>query len=233
MADWKKLHQVMLNLFEPPEANRKMLVLRRWERSGVKGFHVLTRKLCEAPNKEAFHDLFAEALAAGVFLRNGFGVTFLKAPEPDMRVEDNDYRLFVEVKRIREDYEKTKKIEKKMRRCVDEEKLAIYGTVQDVQKGGEKIKSVVQEALRQLVEGELNLVFLWIDKRLWEELEFLEAMKYVQEEIRGDRKRYSKLSGLIYRPPWWSSMQPHFYFWKNPAETMIDEELARRLDKVR
>lgn len=233
MANGQKLHQVIFNLFEPSEANRRMSVLRQLESAGAKALEVLTKKLVQAANKKEFYDLFAEALAAGVFLRNRFHVTFLKSPGPDVRVEHNDYRLFVEVKRIREDYEKTNKMERKMRRCLDEGKLAIYGTVEDVQKGAEKIKSVVQEALRQLVKGELNLVFLWIDKRLWEEWEFLEAMKYIQEEICGDPKRYSKISGLIYRPPWWSSTQPRFYFWKNPADTMIDGELARRLENLR
>jgi len=230
MGDWEKLGQVVTSLFEPAEANRKTLVLKQLERSGVKGFEVVTRKLLRAADREAFDDLFTEAQMALVFLRNGFGVTFLKPPKPDTRVEANHCFFFVEVKRIREDYEEAEETDRKFRQAAKEGKLADYG---DVEAGAAKVLGVVQAGLKQLVEGEINLIFVWTERSSWEEVEFLQLMEYVEKEIRSDYQRYASLSGLIYR-----TMSIHlpdrrqFYFWKHPADTMLDEELARRLENL-
>lgn len=230
MVNWVDVHQAVANLFQGREASHKMSVLRGLEASGVKGLEVLTKKLIQAADIEPFEDLFTEALVAAVFLRNGFGVAFLKAPRPDMRVEANGQAVFVEVKRIREDQEEARAIEKKMREALKSGMLVEYG---DMNRAIEKILSCVQDALPQLAPGRINLVFLWADRSSWEELEFLLAMPYPEEEIYRERRRYPNLSGLIYRSPWVPAGNgQQFYFWKNPADRRIGEELARRLENL-
>ena len=229
MRNRESLDQIITNLFEPAEVYHRMSVLTRLE-SGVKGFEVLTKKLVQAADREAFDDLFTEALVATVFLNNGFDVTFLNPPKPDMRVDANHYFLFVEVKRIREDYREAKEIEKKMKQAATEGKLAEYG---NVEAGAAKILGVVQAALPQLVKGEINLIFVWTEKSSWEEWEFLQSMEYVEEEICRDHQRYARVSGLIYRTRWIHlTDRRQFYFWQHPEGTMLDEELTRRLENL-
>lgn len=228
MVDWVKLDQAIASLFQGCEAANRVSVLRGLEASGVKGLQVMTKELLRALDREAFDDLFAEAQVAAVFLRNGFRVTFLKPPKPDLRVEADDYLLFVEVKRIREDYEEAEEIEKKMRQAAN--KLVEYG---DVNRGIDKILSCIQDALSQLVPGEINLVFLWAQRSSWEEWEFLLAMDDIEKEIYRDHQRYASLSGLIYRSRWIRlTNRRQFYFWKHPAGTTLDEGLTRRLENL-
>jgi len=187
----------------------------------------LTKKVSQ---REGFWDIWSEGKAALILASNGFRVTIYPCGPGGVDLEAfwQHTRFFVEVSRFREDDETSDKLAEG--EAIDGEELLVnYGRGE---KDVEAVHSKIVDKVTQLPEGDIGLVFLSSDNVRIEDIEFKQAVRYLEEQVIENRT-CTRLSGVLFDRGWvrWCDGQPkRFYLWCNPSsDRPIDGALHNKL----
>ena len=180
------------------------------------------------PQREQFWDIRLEGNTALILALNEFEVTFYPCGPRgvDLEVLWQGYRLFIEVSRFREDYDTRAKLEKG-----DEidglELLVPYGRGE---KDVEAFHSKILDEAAQLPGDGIGLVILRSDNCRIEDIEYEQAVRYLEEQVL-QNDTLERLSGVLFdRGVVLFSSGKRSYLWRNPrAGRRIDDKLCKRL----
>jgi hypothetical protein len=205
------------------------ILLDELKRRGVNNLDTFEAKLASyIPQREQFWDIQLEGKTALIFALNTFRATFYPGglKGADLEVLWQDYRLFVEVSRFREDYDTKAKLEKG-EEIGGQELLVPYGRGEkDVEAFHNKI--IVEAA--QLPRDGIGLVILRSDNCRIEDFEYEQAAEYLEEQVL-QNETLKRLSGVLFDSGVvLFSNGNRFYLWRNPqAERCIDNKLCKKL----
>jgi hypothetical protein len=204
-------------------------LLDELKRRGVNNLERFEAKLAlYILQREQFGDTILEGNTAMIFALNEFRVTFYPygTKGVDLKVLWQGYSLFVEVSRFREDYDTKAKIEKGGE-IGGLEMLVPYGRGE---KDVETFHSKILDEAAQLPEGGIGLVILRSDNCRIEDIEYEQAVGYLEEQVlQNDTLR--RLSGVLFDSgQMLLSSGKRSYLWCNPrAERRIDDKLCKKL----
>ena len=194
------------------------------QKSDVYDIDIFTRKLkARVDNKEAYSDILREGRFAFILARSGFSkITFMKEIKscrlPDIKAEYSRQTIYFEIKRRRPNI--------KDEWAEESEAFAISPD------STENVISIIQNKLRQLIEGEINILVLWSDTISLDKIEVMEAFKYIQQEIESNPESYKRLSGLLITNGGFSipSMKQCRLFRNDTASKPLSPRIAKKLD---
>jgi hypothetical protein len=145
----------------------------------------LTDRVCD---KDAYLDILMEGRIALILAKNAFSeITFIREEEnrslPDLKANWNRSTVYFEVTRKRPGAE--------------DEQFSQSGAHFVERAKTENISVRIQEKLKQLKSGEINVVVYCSETVRIGTPDIQEAFKYIQQEICNDPERYKKLSGIL------------------------------------
>lgn len=181
-----------------------------------------------------FWDIWTEGKAALILASNGLGVKiYPNGPGGvDLEASWQHSRFFVEVSRFREDDETSDKLAEG--EAIDGEELLVnYGRGE---KDVEAVHSKIVDKVTQLPEGDIGLVFLLSDNVRIEDIEFEQAVCYLEEQVIENRT-CTRLSGVLFDRGWvrrCDGQPKRFYLWRNPNPNRpIDDTLYNKLNGLK
>jgi len=194
------------------------------QKSDIDGMDIFTRKLnARVGDEEAYSDILREGRFAFILARSGFSkITFIKEERnrrlPDIRTKYNKQTIYFEIKRRRPNI-KDEWAEQSEAFAISPDRT-------------ENVISIIQSKLRQLIEGEINILVLWSDTVSLEKIEVMEAFKYIQQEIESNPESYKRLSGLLITNGGFSipSMKQCYLFKNDTAFKPLSPRIAKKLD---
>ncbi len=225
----KLIYSMEKHHYTKEEINRISSLLKELKRSGVNNLDKYEAKLTlSIPQREYFWDTRLEGDMALIFALNGFRATFYPCGPRgvDLELLWQGYRLFVEVSRFREDYATKAKL-KKGDETDGLELLVPYGRGE---KDVEAFHSKILDEAAQLPSDGIGLVILRSDNCRMEDIEYEQAVKYLEEQVL-QNDTLLRLSGVLFDSGVvLLSSGKRSYLWRNPqAERQIEDKLGNKL----
>lgn len=166
------------------------------QQRGVQGLGRFVRKLSDnlgnKDNSEDFYesylDIRKEGRFAQILVRNGFKKVEIEYTKkgPDVKTRYNRRTIYFEITRKRENEEDE---------AIHQSKDGV-GWISPYRL--ENILSTIQGKLKQLKDGELNIVVIWSDTMSFGTRGFEEAVKFIQQEIDTATGAYRRMSGILF-----------------------------------
>lgn len=190
-------------------------------KGGVKATGAFTKKLSDTiPNKQDYMDIFVEGQFAVTLAKNGFAEIMLECRDegPDIEANYNHQTICFEVTR---------------RRYEEDEWAESFEPNHVKPDSSQRIVSKIQDKLKQLQDGEINIVVFWSSTMKVTAGEISTAFSDIQHEIDADPKLYRKLSGILftemegYDIP---SLKQYYLFKNNKTLKPIGIRLAKKLE---
>jgi len=173
-------------------------------------------------SEKGYLDILKEGRFAKILARNGFKeieIEYCKEG-PDIKAKYNKRTIYFEIARKRENER-----EQKLQERGEAGFFLPYRT--------DNIISAIQEKLKQLQSGELNIVVLWSDTVRLGLLEIKEAIKYIQREIKAEPEKYKELSGVLFTDGTDTATLKQFHLFKNDkASKQLPDRLIKKLGKL-
>jgi hypothetical protein len=199
----------------------------------VKGLDSFMRKLSNnLGNKdngegyyESYLDILKEGRLAKILARNGFKQIEIEYADkgPDVKALYNRYTVYFEI---------TRKRENKEDEAIHLSKDGV-GWISPYRL--ENILSTIRDKLRQLVDGQLNVVVIWSDTISLDTRDFEEAVKLIQKEIDSAPETYRRMSGILFTTgvsyPNGTPKQFHL-FSNDKADARLPNNLANKLQSM-
>ena len=169
--------------------SRAVEIVNELQQRGVQGLGKFVGKLSKRlGNKEEYLDILKEGRFARTLARNRFKQIEIEHTKkgPDVKASYNRRTVYFEITRKRENEEDD---------AIHQSKDGV-GWISPYRL--ENILSTIQGKLRQLVDGQLNIVVIWGDTVSLNRRDFQEAVEYIQQEIDSAPEIYRRMSGILF-----------------------------------
>jgi hypothetical protein len=204
------------------------------QQRGVQGLDRFVRKLSDnlgnKDNSEDFYesylDIRKEGRFARILVRNGFKKIEIEYTKkgPDVKTRYNRLTIYFEITRKRENEEDE---------AIHQSKDGV-GWISPYRL--ENILSTIQGKLKQLKDGELNIVVIWSDTMSFGTRGFEEAVKFIQQEIDTTPERYRKMGGILFTTggvSYTNRTPKQFHLFSNDkADARLPNRLANKLQSM-
>ena len=194
------------------------------QRSGVQGIDAFVCILSDrVANRQEYLDITKEGRFARILSRNGFSQIHIEysSQGPDVKADYNRQTVYFEVTRVRPDEEDDN---------WEQSEARFVGS-----RSAENILKKIKGKLRQLLNGEINIVVYWSSTVQVQATDGRNAFLYIQQKIDDDPERYQKLSGVIFTEEEGIDMatQKQYYLFKNDkASRQLGTRLANKLKSL-
>lgn len=214
--------------YEEFKINRVIKLVSELQKRAVGGIDKFLKILSQRLSREnEFFDILREGRFAQILVRNGFKRVAIEYSQkgPDVKATYNRRTVYFEITRKRENEED---------RAIHQSKEGV-GWISPYRL--ENILGTIQDKLRQLEDGELNIVVIWGDTITLSRHEIEEAIDYIQQEIKVDPNRYSKLSGVLFTSGRYYDTKTNrikqFNLFRNDkAQKQLPSRLANKLERM-
>jgi len=210
--------------YEEFKIDRVIKIISELQKRAVGGLDKLLKILSQRlSNKEEYSDILREGRFARILARNGFKQIEIEYANkgPDVKAHYNSRTVYFEITRKRE----------------NEEDKALHQS-----KGGvgwispyrlENILSTIRDKLRQLVDGQLNIVVIWGDTISLATRDFEEAVKWIQKEVDNAPETYNRrMSGILFTTgvSYLNGTPKQFHLFSNDkADARLPNSLSNKL----
>ncbi len=190
-----------------------------------RGVHCVDRfahKLLDrVSDKEDYLDILVEGRFAVILARNNFSDIYIEYIDkgPDLKATWNRNTIYFEVTRSRP----------------SEDDRAVKNRAAFVsQDSVESIISKIQDKMRQLQSGSINIVVIWSDTVNWLPRNMKEAFKYIEQESLQNPGVYKKLSGVLFGGGMvdMATLKQFYLFENREASKPLDSRLFNKLDNL-
>ena len=204
-------------------------LVKELSQNGVRGIDKFLKILSQrlSNDEEEYFDILREGRFTQILVRNGFKQVAIEHSQkgPDVKATYNRRTVYFEITRKRENEED---------RAIHQSKEGV-GWISPYRL--ENILSTIQDELRQLEDGELNIVVIWGDTITLSRHLIEKAIDYIQQEIKVDPNRYSKLSGVLFTIGRYYDTKTNrikqFNLFKNDkAQKQLPSRLANKLERM-
>jgi hypothetical protein len=192
-------------------------------KSHTQGINKLIQKLSQRiADKEDYMDIFVEGQFTVTLAKNKFSKIKLECSGqgPDIEAAYNRQTICFEVRRRRP----------------EEDEWSDLFEPNDVQPDcSQRIVSKIQDKLKQLQDGSINIVVFWSSTMKVMAGEMKTAYSYVQHEIDEDQERYHKLSGILFTETEGydvHSLKQYYLFKNSNALRPIGIHLSKKLESL-
>jgi hypothetical protein len=212
--------------YEEFKINRVIELVNELQQRGVRGIDKFLKRLSQRiSNKEAYSDILREGRFARILARNGFKQIEIEYVNkgPDVKARYNGRTIYFEITRKRENDEDE---------AIHQSKDGV-GWISPYRL--ENILSTIQGKLKQLKDGELNVVVIWADTISLATRDFKEAVKYIQQEIDIAPERYRRMSGILFTTgvSYHNGTPKQFHLFSNgKADARLPNRLANKLQSM-
>lgn len=176
---------------------------------------------------DAYLDIVKEGRFALALARSGFKQIEIEYSDigPDVKARYNRLTVYFEITRKRE----------------SEEEKAIHRSKEGVGWISpyriDNLRSTIQQKIRQLTSGELNIVVLWSDRLGVGTHQFEWAVEDIRREIEDNPETYEKVSGVLFTSGYYydnnAETQRQFMLFKNDkARKQLPKRLADKLRQM-
>ena len=161
-------------------------IITELQNKKTQGIGRFVHRLEIAPDEEEYLDILAQGRFALLLHHNGFSCIDMEPSKkgPDIMITSSRYTSYCEITRRRfkkEDYELAKS----------------GGPSWTRPDSADNLNGIIVNKLKQLLDGEMNIVVIWSNTIKVGTPEIEEAFKWISKEIRSNVGTYEKLSGVI------------------------------------
>jgi len=194
------------------------------QQRGVRGVDKFVQKLLDRVNdKQAYLDILIEGRFAIILARNSFSGIHIEYTDKgaDLKAIWNRNIVYFEITRRHSEIDE----------WADQPEAAFVVSPDRI----ENIIGKIQEKLKQLQNGEINVVVIWSDKIGLLPSIMEEAFKYIEQEVEGDPQKYKKLSGVLFTEGGGvdTATLKQFYLFKNDkASKVLKLSLVEKLESL-
>jgi len=212
--------------YEEFKINRVIELVNELQQRGVQGLDTFVGKLSERlDNEDEYRDILREGRFARILVRNGFKQIEIEYTDkgPDVKARYNRRTVYFEITRKRENKE-----DEEIHKSKDG-----VGWISPYRL--ENILSTIQGKLRQLVDGQLNIVVIWGDTVSLNRRDFQEAVEYIQQEIDSAPEIYRRMSGILFTTgvSYANGTPKQFHLFSNDkADARLPNSLANKLQSM-
>jgi hypothetical protein len=203
-------------------------LVKELSQNGVRGIDKFLKILSQrlSNDEEEYFDILREGRFARILARNGFKQIEIEYANkgPDVKAHYNSRTLYFEITRKRENKE-----DEEIHKSKDG-----VGWISPYRL--ENILSTIRDKLRQLVDGQLNVVVIWGDTVSLNNRDFEETIKWIQQEIDTAPQVYRRMSGILFTAGGVSysyGTPKQFHLFSNDkADARLPNRLANKLQSM-
>ena len=207
--------------YEAFKINRIRELIDVLHKNHIQGINKFIQKLSHRiADKEAYMDIFVEGQFAVTLAKNKFSEIKLEwsSQGPDIEAVYNRQTICFEVRR---------------RRPAEDEWSDSFEPNHVKPDCSQRIVSKIQDKLKQLQDGSINIVVFWSSTMKVMSGEMTIAYSNIQHEIDKDPERYHKLSGILFTEMEGydlHSLKQYYLFRNSSALRPISFRLAKKLE---